>query len=229
MHTHTKACSACAVSDAIEMVDAAAKRGYSGIVFTNHSYLGNTAVPRDLPWKDFIAKYRDDYLKAKEYAKKYDMDILFGMEELCYYDEERKTEVLIYGLSPEQYMEAQVFKRTNLKTIAEYVHERGGFISKPHPTRGITKKGIAYTGATVPGFDAIEYYNAGNDPRDNELAAEFFADYPIQYTSGSDAHAAGDICRGGLAFYTRIKDNAMLAKALHNKEYKLIIDGKIVD
>ena len=54
MHSHTNACSACAVSTAEEMIQAAKEVGFAGIVFTNHFLHGNTAIDHNLPWEEFL-------------------------------------------------------------------------------------------------------------------------------------------------------------------------------
>ena len=68
IHLHTNNCSACAISDPEEIIDAAVQKGYSGIVVTNHFYHGNTSIDRNLPWKDFMNSYINDYLELIEFG-----------------------------------------------------------------------------------------------------------------------------------------------------------------
>ena len=49
MHTHSKACSACASSSSEDIVRKAKECGYAGVFFTNHFYFGNSAIDRSLP------------------------------------------------------------------------------------------------------------------------------------------------------------------------------------
>ena len=54
LHVHTKEGSACGRSTGAEMAEMYAREGYSGFVVTEHFYTGNTAVPRDLPWEEWV-------------------------------------------------------------------------------------------------------------------------------------------------------------------------------
>ena len=61
MHLHSKGCSLCSISTAEELITAAKDKGYSGVVFTNHFFRGNTCIDRKLPWESFVSAYEEDY------------------------------------------------------------------------------------------------------------------------------------------------------------------------
>jgi hypothetical protein len=116
IHLHSSGCSGCATSDSIELVDAAKNHGYSGVVFTNHFYRGNTALDRKLPWEEFVAAYEEDYLKAKEYGDKIGIKVFFGVEEVF----AAGKEMLIYGISPETFKKTPEFRTMNAYEKADF-------------------------------------------------------------------------------------------------------------
>ncbi len=224
MHLHTSGCSDCARSTGVELVDAAVKAGYSGFVITNHFYYGNTCVNRDLTWQEFVEEYKNDYLTAKEYAKQFDIDVLFGVEE--WYD--RGKELLIYGLEPDIYKKAPFMFKQEVEKISGFVRENGGFIVAAHPFRN---RGYIAEPDKAPDallFDGIETDNYFNTEEDNNKALVFATENSLLRTSGGDIHNAPDFGHSGLAFSKRITNNAELAKALKSGNYKLIIDDKII-
>ena len=80
LHTHTAPCSACAKMTPEELIESLHEGGYQGCVMTNHFIGGNSGISGSLPWNEFVKNYEDDYLECCKYAKKYDMDIIFGIE-----------------------------------------------------------------------------------------------------------------------------------------------------
>lgn len=225
MHIHNSGCSKCGGSSAIEMIDAARQKGYSGIVFTNHFYHGNTGVDRNLPWQDFVGEYKKSYEEAKEYAKQFDFDVLFGLEEGF----RRGKELLVYGLSPEIFMDAPEFKDMTLPEMAEFIRKNGGIIVCAHPYRSREyilepDKDPDYTC-----FDGIEVYNSHNTDDENGRARAFAKKYGLLEISGGDTHRTELFGGSGLAFGNRIRTNEELVKALKSRDYKLIIKDELVE
>ena len=97
MHTHTSPCSKCGSMMPQELINALHCGGYQGCVITNHFYHGNCGVDRSLPWNEFVKKYENDYLECKTIAKKYDLDVIFGIEEHL----KDGLEILCYGITPQ--------------------------------------------------------------------------------------------------------------------------------
>lgn len=219
IHLHTKACSACAVSDGIEMVDAAKAAGYSGIVITNHFYHGNTAVDRNLDWEDFVETYNKDYLATRNYGKKQGIQVFFGIEEGF----APGKEMLIYGISPKQLKEHPEFIMLGAKEKAELVHSLGGAVICAHPFRNRSYIPDPDAIPDMTMFDGIEMYNLGNDEQAN-LKAEFFVkENKIIPTSGGDVHVAKGFGYAGIAFETPIKSYKDFVKRLKKGDFSLII------
>ncbi len=224
-HLHTSGCSACGVSTAEEMVIAAKEHNYAGVIFTNHFYHGNTSVNRKLDWRDFVEKYERDYLKALEVGKTLDIDVFFGFEEVY----EPGKEVLVYGVGPEAVKEASFLRKADLQQLSDFVRENGGFIAAAHPFRRRDYIPQPEKEPDMRYFDAIEVYNSGNTEEDNKLAFEFAKRKNVPVISGGDIHSKAYFGYSGLAFNERLHTPENLVKALKSQEYKLIINGNLVD
>ncbi len=223
IHLHTSGCSACGSSTAEEMVDAAHAAGYAGIVFSNHFFHGNTAVSRDLPWRGFMEVYRQDYLAAKRYAEKYDMDVLFGIEEGM----GNGKEVLIYGLTPEVLINCPDFLNFNLYEMSKFVRENGGIFACAHPFRNrsyIVDPDIPLDPAA---FDFIEVHNHFNQQDENVRAAKLAKENGLPGIAGGDIHSASNLGTTGLAFYERVRTEQEFAEALRSRRYMLNIEGTL--
>ena len=80
LHVHTKEGSACGRSTGAEMAEMYAREGYTGFVVTDHFYTGNTAVPRDLPWEEWVDRFCEGYRSAKRRGDELGLDVFFGWE-----------------------------------------------------------------------------------------------------------------------------------------------------
>lgn len=222
IHLHTSACSACAVSSAKEMIDAAAKNGYSGIVITNHFYHGNTAVDRNLPWNDFVGAYIDDYEYARVYGKKKGISVFFGLEEGF----APGKEMLIYGVKPESFLKHPEFIMMSAKEKSDFIHEEGGICVCAHPFRDRSYIPDPQTPPDPALFDGIEGFNLGNKIDENEKAFIFGINNNKFLTSGSDTHRCDNFGDAGIAFENPIKDYDDFVNKMKKGEFKLICPDK---
>lgn len=224
MHLHSKGCSLCSIATAEELIIAAKNKGYSGVVFTNHFFRGNTCIDRKLPWESFVSAYEEDYLRAKEFGQKIDMDVLFGIEEGL----GRGKEILVYGLTPEIIKSNPEFKSMQLPELYKFIHKNGGFAVCPHPFR---RRDYIIEPDKEPDlryFDAIEVSNHCNPVEDNLKAAIFAKRTGIPTIAGGDAHSVDGMGYSGLAFKKRIRNSKELVKQLKANKYKLIVNGQII-
>ena len=222
MHLHDSACSRCGKSTGESFVKIAKERGFSGFVITNHFYHGNSAVDRELPWRDFVGAYGRDYEETKEIAAKYDLDVFFGFEE----GYGGGQHLLIYGLSPEIVARETDFPNFSLAEIYAFVHENKGFLAFAHPFRCLAD-------ADLPDYpdlryaDAVEVYNAGNQPESNRMAEEFVKKTGVRTIAGSDTHSISSFGQGGLVFSKRLYTSENLVEELFANRYRLITDGQV--
>ncbi len=218
MHIHNSGCSACGKSTVQEMIDAAREKGYSGIVFTNHFYGGNTGIDRTLPWIDFVGEYEKSYNEARAYAEQFDFDVLFGIEEGL----GGGKEALIYGLSPEIIAAAPEFPNMNKYQKSDFVRQGGGIIVCAHPYRNRSYISDPDTDPDPALFDGVEVYNEHNSEDENNRAMAFAERHGLIKISGGDHHIAERLGASGIAFKTRIRNNKELVEALKSGEYSLI-------
>lgn len=218
IHLHTSGCSACGISTAEEMIDAAKDNGYSGVVFTNHFYHGNTCVDRNLPWEEFVGAFEEDYLRAKEYGEKKGIKVFFGIEEG--YDAGK--EMLIYGLSPEILKNYPEFIMMGAKEKADFVHKNGGITVCAHPFRDRAYIPEPNKAPPTELFDGIECFNFFNKPEENEKAFDFAQKEGLIKTSGGDVHRSSDFGNAGIDFNVPIETYQDFLENLKKGNYKLI-------
>lgn len=191
-HMHTMEASACANSSAADMADKYKAEGYDGIFITDHFFNGNSAVPRDLPWKERIELYCAGYENALKRGKEIGLDVFFGIE----YGN-GGSDFLIYGLDKQWLLDHDYILDMGLTQFLELVRSEGAFAVQAHPFRD-----YPYIRSTThcPHFvDAIEIINASHplDTPFNDRAAEFARWYDLPVTAGSDAHNTTDRWYGG--------------------------------
>ncbi len=210
--------SKCASSESTEYISRAIETGFAGMVFTNHFHRGNTAIDRDIPWKEFVEYYKRDWLLAKEEGDKHDIDVLFGIEE--HYG--KGKECLIYGVTPEALAECTDFPKMPIAEISSFVRSCGGFIVCAHPFR---ERGYITDPDEEPDmryFDAVEVWNRGNDPKANDKAAEFVKKHNLAVIAGGDIHSVSGFGHSGIALPERVHNGSELAAALKAGKQRII-------
>ena len=225
MHLHTDSCSACAISTARDMVDAAKKCGYSGFALTNHFYNGNTAVERSLDWSEFIAAYNADYLDAKSYGAENGITVFFGIEEVY----ESGKEMLIYGISPQTLLSCPDFKNMTKYEKSAFVRKSGGFVVCAHPFRNRFYIPDPDREPDSSLFDAVEGYNYFNRQEENEKAVAFAKKCNLPIISGGDVHCCTDFGNSGIVTQKPITDEKDLLAVIRSRDYKITVNGEVRD
>ena len=219
MHIHTRPCSG-GGSDICDHIDALIKKGYSGMVVTNHFYNGDTRIDRELSWEEFVDAYRKDYLYGLKYASELDFDLLFGLEEHV----GNGQEILIYGITPELIAAHPELKRASAEKYAEVVHSAGGLVYQAHPYRARAYVGCPFPLDCLDMLDGIEVYNAGNEQEWNESAKKLADELKLSCIGGSDGHSTKTAGRSGIETKERIKSNGDLIRILKSGEYTVIYE-----
>ena len=218
MHTHTHPCSHCSHMMPEELMESLHKGGYQGCVLTNHFYWGNTGIDTDLPWEEFVKAYEKDYLDCKKCAEKYDLDVIFAVEE----EVGEGLEILIYGVTPEGLYAHPELKAYSLESWSHLREEWNALIIQAHPFRNRQSIPVRKV-FSHDLIDGIEVYNSGNNPEDNEEALQYSEKYPFLIcTSGADCHSGKNACVGGIETDERIRGEKDLVKILRNKSFKVI-------
>lgn len=225
MHLHTSPCSKCARSPIEAMVDRAAEIGFSGFVVTNHFFCGNTGIDRETnTWEEFVGAYAADWERGRAYGETRGIDVLFGVEQ----GYGNGKEVLIYGLSPEDFIRHPEMRRGDLATLSGFVRSCGGLLYHAHPFRDRPYISNPDDEPDPVYLDGVEIFNAANAPGENEKAAAYAKRFGLPGSAGSDTHRGDTFGSAGLAFDTRIRTNAELVDALKKGQYRLFADGKIL-
>ena len=216
-HQHTALCSGCGQADPEALIRALKADGFAGVVLTEHFYHGNTAINRNLPWEEFVRPYEEGYLRTKEIGERYDIDVLFGLEEGI----GDGKEVLLYGLTPAAVYAHPELRDAGLPEIAAIVRREGGLVFQAHPFRVTPWIPRPWEELPAACLDGVESDNAHNQPLQNARAAQFAEKYGLLRSAGTDAHTADEAGRFGIACDHRIRTEAELAQVLRAGDYEL--------
>lgn len=184
-HLHTSQGSACGFSTGREIVQLYKEMGYRGIIVTDHFFRGNSAVPRDLPWREKIELFCAGYEDALAEGKRCGLDVFFGWEQRF-----KGDEFLVYGLDKQWLLEHPEMELWTRRDQLEQVRRAGGCVVQPHPFRD--RDYIKQILLGLQFADAIEVANAGNQPYNDAYALRYAREYDLFVTAGSDNHWADD-------------------------------------
>lgn len=205
-HCHTSEGSKCGRLDGASMARYYKSLGYTGLIITDHFYKGNTAVPRELPWNEWVTEFVKGYENAKAEGDKIGLDVFFAWE----YSGEFSIDILVYGLDVNWlYSNPDQIKLSTKQYIA-LVHEAGGTVIHAHPFRRPDK-------LLLPELtDGVEIINAHASEEDN-VRAKWYADsFGLPMIGGTDNHSGKFKCMSGVYLPERItstEDFARLVKS----------------
>jgi hypothetical protein len=189
---HTAQASACAASTAGEQIRAYKKRGYTGVVVTDHFVNGNTTCPPYLPWKNKIEHFARGYREAKKEGVRCKLDVFFGFEYGC-----GGLDLLTYGIDIDFLLENPAMADMDLPRYSALVRKNSGFIVVAHPFRYIMDRGYGVP-ADPQWLDGVETYNATMHDEVNAAAGAFAGQYGLPRLSGSDCHSTSQRKYGGI-------------------------------
>ncbi len=213
-HLHTSQTSACGQSQGREYIGRYQDLGYAGIIVTDHFFGGNTAVPRNLPWRERIHLFCRGYEDAKEAGDKAGFSVFFGWEE--HFDGD---EYLIYGLEKQWLLDHPEAEHWTRKEQFAAVHAAGGCVVQAHPFRD--RGYISAIRLSTGCVDAVEGYNAANRPENDILAVRYAKALGLPVTAGSDIHQVNMHLDGemmGVVFDRPLSSIHDYVKAIRGKE-----------
>lgn len=203
-HVHTAESSPCGKVPAAEMIHLYSQAGYSGVVVTDHFSKHAFDMHLFKSWERKVDAYLKGYNAAVDAGKKYNMDVIFGIE-LTF--EENNNDYLIYGIDVQFLKDNKEPFRLGLEGFRKLIAGRDILIFQAHPFRPFM----------IPAppvlLDGIEVYN-GNIRHNakNELSYEYALRNKLKLSSGSDFHRLGDQARGGIVLSERISTPAELVQ-----------------
>ena len=180
-HLHTCQGSACGVSTGAEQARFYKEMGYDGIFITDHFTGGNTATPRDLPWRERIDWFCSGYEDALIEGQKIGLDVFFAWEQN--YDGD---EYLIYGPDKAWLLAHPDVEHWTRRRQLEEIRRAGGTVLQAHPFR--RRDYIKYILLAPKYCDGIEVANACNDAFSDVYARRYAREYGLPVTAGSDIH-----------------------------------------
>ena len=187
-HLHTSWASACAQSKGSQYIRYYKELGYSGIIVTDHFYNGNTAIPRNLPWKEWVKQFCRGYEEARNEGERQCFDVFFGWEETFDFCDD----YLVYGLDREWLFDHPEVRNWTRGEQYQAVREAGGCIVQAHPFRqhSYIRQVVLSTGCV----DAVEAANATNFEQSYDaLAMRYAKKNGLPVTAGSDLHDVQNI------------------------------------
>lgn len=180
-HLHTCQGSACGRSSGAEHARFYKERGYQGIFVTDHFFGGNTAVARDLPWRERVNWFCSGFEDAWNEGAKIGLDVFFGWEQSFDGDD-----YLVYGLDKQFMLDHPEMEHWSRKDQYEAVHAAGGCVIQAHPFR---MRGYIWGIHVGDRFaDGIEVANAGNTPAQDVYAMRYVREKGLYTIAGSDNH-----------------------------------------
>ena len=182
-HLHTTQSSACALSSGRDYIKIYKDLGYTGIFVTDHFYNGNSTLPRNLPWHDWVTRFCRGYEDAKNEGERQGLDVFFGWEETF----DNCDDYLIYGLDREWLLEHPESKSWSRGEQYRAVKAAGGCVVQAHPFRQhyYIRRIVLSSGCV----DAVEAANAcNNEQAYDALAMRYAKRLELPVTAGSDIH-----------------------------------------
>jgi hypothetical protein len=192
-HLHTVFASACADSKGSEYIQLYKDMGYSGIIVTDHFYNGHTAVPRSLPWKEWVKRFCRGYEEARNEGERQGIDVFFGWEETF----DNCDDYLVYGLDKEWLLDNPGARNWTRGEQYREVKAAGGCVVQAHPFRqhSYIRKVVLSAGCV----DAVEVGNPANEEQSYDaLALRYARKTGLPATAGSDMHNVRQFWNDGI-------------------------------
>ncbi|MDR1351968.1 MAG: PHP domain-containing protein [Treponema sp.] len=212
-HLHTVQGSSCGVSRGKDYIKRYRDSGFTGIIVTDHFYNGNTAIDRNLPWKQWVEQFSRGYEEARNEGAKAGLDVFFGWEETF-----KGDDYLVYGLDKNWLLAHPESARWSRKEQFDAVRAAGGCVVQAHPFRAAYYIRTIHLAPRL--VDAVEIANACNDPEWDGLASEYALRTGLPGTAGSDIHDADQFLEGdifGVYLSEKMETVKDYAKAVRNR------------
>ena len=218
-HMHTQEGSGCGRSTGEQQARAYKKRGYQGIIVTDHFINGYSTCPKysNISWEEKMDYVVSGYKAAKAEGDRIGLDVFLGWEFTI-----RGSDFLTYGLDYDFLMANPDLHKLDVPEYSEIVRESGGFLAQAHPYRD--QPYIEYRLPVEPEYmDAVEIYNASDTNKTNEKARAFAKKHDLPVQAGSDAHGVNIRFASGISLKRRASNIFDIIDAIKNREVGLIL------
>lgn len=217
-HTHTSETSKCGHLPAAEVVDRYVRKGFTGLVVTDHlhpEYLSRVDTTHD--WNAVMDHYLSGYKASKARGDELGFDVILGAE-LRF--PENDNDYLVYGIDEDWLRSNPYMCCMSAREFYAKFHDQV-LIIHAHPYRD---------GNTTVFEDAVHGSEIINgNPRHengNEKALEMCRRHPEFYRlAGSDTHQAGDEATGGVCLPERVHDSFAYKHMIETMQFQLWSPG----
>ena len=217
LHAHTAPVSVCAKLTARQMVRAVAKKGYYGIVVTDHynpeRFEGKT---RGKAFAEEIHHLFGGFREAASAGAEEGVTVLCSSELRI---TAGKEDYLLYGLTEDIALEVGFLADLPLERVRERLQPHGILIVQAHPCR----PGLRTADSRL--LDGVEVVN-GN-PRhqnNNDRAFRFAQAHGLLMTRGSDVHESGDEGCARMLLPPAKDERALVQNLLTYAQERYIVD-----
>ena len=215
-HMHTSEVSKCATSSALEQVVAYIKRGYAGIIVTDHFINGYTSCPKEYSWNKKMEHLASGYINAKKAGDEYGLDVFFGWEFTI-----RGADFLTYGLDLDFLLSNPNMDKFNIEKYSALVRKSGGYLAQAHPYRD--EYYIEHNYPVAPHLiDGVEVYNSMDRPDANKKSFKFALEHNLPMQSGTDSHRVGNYNYKGIILHEKAKNIQDIIEAIKTRNVKLV-------
>ena len=218
-HMHTSESSGCGRNTGAEQARAYKKRGYQGIIITDHFINGYSTCPRhsNLTWEEKMKYVVAGFLAAKKEGDLIDLDVFLGWEFTI-----RGSDFLTYGLDWDFLSANPGLHKLDVSEYSTLVRESGGFLAQAHPYRD--EPHVEYKFPVEHYYvDAIEIYNASDHHHTNEKARAFAKKHNMPFQAGSDAHGTQIPFASGITLDHKAESIHDIIDAIKEKRVNLIL------
>jgi len=215
-HMHTSEVSGCADSSAAQQVADYKKRGYTGIIVTDHFINGYTSIRSKLPWDKKMRQFMTGYIEAKKVGVEYDLDVFLGWEFTI-----RGADLLTYGLDLDFLLANPGVDKFGFEAYSEIVRRNGGYLAQAHPYRNAYYIEHNYPVAAHL-LDGVEVYNAMDSKAENEKALAYAKEHDLPMQAGTDSHSAGGYKYSGIKLNKKAESIGDIIEAIKTGNVTLI-------
>lgn len=217
-HFHTYPVSACAKYDVRLNLEFYKSIGYDGVFITNHFLNGNINIDSDMDFSKKIDFYLSDYYAAKSLENEIGIKVFFGIE-YSY----KGTDFLIYGLTPEWYINHPEFLEMPTKQALALAMGDGALVIHAHPFREAGY--IDHIRLFPRSVHGVEIINACRTDFENDMAKDYADNYKLLYFAGSDNHiASNQKLLSGVSFETPLVDELDFVKRVKNNQMGIFVE-----
>lgn len=222
-HLHTCEGSACASASGAEMARVHKELGYTGIFVTDHFFNGNTAVPRELPWRERVRLFCLGYERARQEGEKIGLDVFFGFEFGV-----RAADFLVYNLDQEWLEQHEDIDRMDARKAFLLMRQSGGFIIHAHPFR--ERDYIDHIELFPRDVDGVEIVNGAHlkQPEMNDRARIYAMMYGLPGTAGSDSHHLWALPQSGVELPRKVVRATDYLEMIRAGEVKCLGNGQVL-